>query len=370
MLRRIISACAVFLFSTVAYAGEGRFEIAQFMLPYTVSNAGSYVVTENLTGTNGQNGIIIAANDVTIDLNGFQLIGVAGSLDGVAASGNRSNIQILNGMVRGWGDDGVDLNSASNVSVRDVMASLNTDDGIRVGDGSSVRDCTLVENSGAGLRAGEACSIQRVIARQNGGGGIVSSNACVITHCIARSNNGNGIWTGLGSTIVASTARGNDNVGIGGGKGTQISECVGYGNDVGIQIYDTGGQVVNSATYGNTDYGIQVTGAGSITFCAASANGLAGFVAGSNSYVFGNNAYENGTNSGSTGFLLTGTGNRLEQNHAGNATSGFTATTTNNLIVRNTATGHATNYAIAAGNLTGTITTNVATSNAWVNFSF
>lgn len=40
-------------------------------LPVTITNAGSFYLTTNLTGTAGQNGIIIAANGVTLDLGGI-----------------------------------------------------------------------------------------------------------------------------------------------------------------------------------------------------------------------------------------------------------------------------------------------------------
>src|SRR5437660_8139783 len=47
-------------------------------VPYTITSAGAYYVTTNLTGVSGTNGITIAANDVTLDLKGFSLVGVAG----------------------------------------------------------------------------------------------------------------------------------------------------------------------------------------------------------------------------------------------------------------------------------------------------
>jgi hypothetical protein len=42
-------------------------------LPYTISAAGSYYLTGNLTAD--ANGILVDANNVTIDLAGFSLIG-------------------------------------------------------------------------------------------------------------------------------------------------------------------------------------------------------------------------------------------------------------------------------------------------------
>ena len=55
--------------------GEGRLEISQSMLPLTITNSGSYVVTEALVLTNAAHGITIQSSDVTVDLNGFALRG-------------------------------------------------------------------------------------------------------------------------------------------------------------------------------------------------------------------------------------------------------------------------------------------------------
>ena len=46
-------------------------------LPYTISSAGSYYVTGNLSSTT--NGIVIKSSDVTVDLMGFTLTGMEGT---------------------------------------------------------------------------------------------------------------------------------------------------------------------------------------------------------------------------------------------------------------------------------------------------
>jgi len=48
-------------------------------VPFTISAPGSYYVTTNLTPGADQNGIVVAADNVTIDLNGFTLFGGGGS---------------------------------------------------------------------------------------------------------------------------------------------------------------------------------------------------------------------------------------------------------------------------------------------------
>ena len=85
-------------------------------LPFTIDQPGSYYMTGNLTGVSGQDGITIASSDVTLDLMGFALTGVAGSLRGVRINNSTItyNIAVRNGTVRSWGDMGVDCSLATN----------------------------------------------------------------------------------------------------------------------------------------------------------------------------------------------------------------------------------------------------------------
>lgn len=52
---------------------------------YKITTPGSYYLTDSITGVSGKHGIKIETDDVTLDLMGFALIGVPGSLDGVMA---------------------------------------------------------------------------------------------------------------------------------------------------------------------------------------------------------------------------------------------------------------------------------------------
>src|SRR5260370_25455545 len=61
-------------------------------LPFTINAPGAYYVTTNLTGVTGTNGITIAANDVTLDLKGFSLLGVPGANDALFVSGCLANL--------------------------------------------------------------------------------------------------------------------------------------------------------------------------------------------------------------------------------------------------------------------------------------
>ena len=101
------------------YAGGGGVTRID-SLPFTIDACGRYVIGSCLTGVAGQNGITISASvsDVTINLGGFTLAGVPGSLDGIRATSLSTNIVIRNGTLRDWGGDGVDVEAASNTRIR------------------------------------------------------------------------------------------------------------------------------------------------------------------------------------------------------------------------------------------------------------
>src|SRR5262249_29358209 len=85
------------------------------LLPHTITVAGSYYVTRNLTGAVNQSGISIAASDVTLDLNGFTLTGQSNSpSSGISVDAALRNLHVHNGTLRNWGvglygENGTDL---------------------------------------------------------------------------------------------------------------------------------------------------------------------------------------------------------------------------------------------------------------------
>src|SRR5678809_1013800 len=49
---------------------------------FKITQPGSYYLTGNIAGVAGKHGIYVTTGNVTLDLMGFDLVGVAGSLDG------------------------------------------------------------------------------------------------------------------------------------------------------------------------------------------------------------------------------------------------------------------------------------------------
>jgi hypothetical protein len=306
-------------------------------LPATLGTSGSYYLTRNLTGAAGQNGITISADNVTVDLEGFALIGVSGSLDGILVSGPHVNIAVRNGTVRNWGGAGVNANSAQNAEFEKLRASNNTGDGLKVGSSAVAADCAAISNGGSGMVAGD-------------GGRI--------TGCVVSTNTGQGFLTGAGSTLESCAANANTGTGISAANGCVIRGCPVYGNGAGgialnnsgVPLAPNGGLVEGCDVYGNAGNGI---------------------VAGSRCLVRNNEV------AGSTlaGINVTGSACRIEGNHCTGGQRGLHIAGTDNLIVRNSVQGTTMSaYDIAAGNHDAARITSpgagFASTSPWANFSF
>jgi hypothetical protein len=168
--------------------------------PVTISQPGSYVLSSNLTVPDAfTTAIEIAADHVTVDLNGFAILGPVDCSGGFPCAGEpppierggdgvgslldnpRFNITVRNGTVQGMGASGVSLYGDSNV-------------------------------------------VEHVNARSNGGLGIIlrrsiDSGASTVRHAMAQRNGGVGIYVDVG-LVSHSTASVNENAGIFVGQGT------------------------------------------------------------------------------------------------------------------------------------------------------
>lgn len=185
-------------------------------LPITITNSGSYYVVSNLTGVTTQSGISIGANDVTLDLNGFALIGVTGSQNGVTLAGAFTNIYLFGGTIRNWGGDGISLGSfiGCDPRIEHTRVCNNLSAGIII-DHGVVRDCLVLNNGDDGIRAYNNCLIiNNYIAGNNrtfsGGGVYISFSGNQIEGNQISAGNDHGIYeTSTGNLIIRNTARGN-----------------------------------------------------------------------------------------------------------------------------------------------------------------
>jgi hypothetical protein len=71
---------------------------------HIISQPGSYYLTTNVLGSGpSQNGILIATNHVTLNLNGFSVLATGPNFsEGISIAGSCTNLVVRHGMVSGW----------------------------------------------------------------------------------------------------------------------------------------------------------------------------------------------------------------------------------------------------------------------------
>jgi parallel beta-helix repeat protein len=163
-------------------------------IPETIGIPATVTLGGDLTGVSGSAGLTITSDNVTVDLAGHALVGIAGTLDGIVISGSRKNIVIKNGSVRSWGGAGIDAAFSTNGQFDRLELTDNTGgSGLHAGDRSLVTDCTARSNTGNGIEAGIIATITRCIAAGNTGIGIKASETAMIERCNLNNNPSGGI---------------------------------------------------------------------------------------------------------------------------------------------------------------------------------
>ncbi|MEZ6165562.1 MAG: right-handed parallel beta-helix repeat-containing protein [Phycisphaerales bacterium] len=281
---------------------------------FKISQPGSYYLTQNVTGVASRHGIEIAASRVTIDLNGFQLAGIAGSRHGIATTASGlTDIEICNGTVTGWGESGIDTSSVNtqNSVIRNIRSNMNAQRGLDIGAGSLIEGCTVHNNLSGGVDAQNRCIIARTTAHNNTGRGIATAFTSVVTECVSTENTTDGIAINGGSVV------------------NRCSVVSNTGNGI---FVSSGGIVENCNCRNNLGDGILVSGLSTVA---------------NNSCVF------NGNGSTGAGVHATGENNRIEGNQCSGNVRNFDIDIAGNFIVRNTASAvgnTVVNWDIAAGN--------------------
>jgi hypothetical protein len=296
---------------------------------FKITQPGSYYLTGNITGVAGKHGIAIASSGVTLDLNGFDLIGVPamGAFDGASVTiAGLTNLAVVNGSIRNWGGDGVDLGTlqADNSRMSGIVASGNTGTGIVGGQGCTVTNCSSGLNNGAGISTGSGSSVNDCSTSGNGSGaGIAVGAGSTVTRC-SVSNCGAGINAGLSCTIVSCAAQANDGNGILVGLGSLVADCS-----------------VRTST-------------------------LDGIRCVSGCFIRNNNCSSNGTGDGAD-IHATGNDSRIEGNTCTLATRGIQVDGPGNIILRNSCSGNTLNWVIVANNVCGPILDRTAPASAAIS---
>ncbi len=184
--------------------------------PVTISLPGIYKLSSNLTVPNADtSAIVITSDSVTIDLNGFSILGPVSCLsDGLHATpGCTVGGVACPGGFCGSGI-GVDSGNAGKLNTRVVNGTVNGMGlvGIYLDKNSRVEGVNVTSNGQYGIYTSGG-EIRDVLLRANGGNGITTSGSLIVN---TRSlfNAAVGIYCGAGSYINGSIIQGNASYGI------------------------------------------------------------------------------------------------------------------------------------------------------------
>ena len=176
-------------------------------------------------------GIIIAADDVSVDLNGFALNGAGVGTRGIDVPAARKNLTIRNGTVRGWTQGGVRADFATNCILEKLRASGNTGGSLVgalvAGNGSLITECVATSNTSGtnGIKTFSGTTIVNCTALANGGSGIFVGGTSTISNCTTNGNGIYGIRAVSNCTLTRCTAGSNTSVGISTGDGCTLTDC-------------------------------------------------------------------------------------------------------------------------------------------------
>ncbi|HYD01956.1 MAG TPA: hypothetical protein VEB22_12080 [Phycisphaerales bacterium] len=320
---------------------------------FRISQPGSYYLTANIDGVAGRNGVEIASDNVTLDLNGFAVRGTGignGTLSGVTTAGQSllENIVVRNGIVSGWGGNGVTLSGGGGTGV-----------------GGVIEDVTVIGNGARGIHANGAAVVRRCTARLNVIAGIALPSGGIVDSCVSQDNLGPGYELSVNIHAVGCVAAGNGDFGFSVQGSSLMESCVARQNDSGGIDAGSGSRVTGCTVSGNGEAGISVTSGCAVVGNTVTANTLFGITTLNDCLIEGNQLDGHAT----ACLRISGVDNRIHGNHCTDSGEGVSVTGTGNIITGNTCSGNGTNYFIDANNYYGAIVNRTGVLTASVNGS-
>lgn len=227
-------------------------------LPYTITEPGLYRLTSDLVLPSiptPRDGLVIAADDVTIDFNGFTLrtensagIGVLPKSPTLSSTTYR-NITLRNGTLVGW-FEGIESRVAfalSSSTMSDVhlenMAIRNCSIGAELRNGARVERCRIFDNSAFGIDLLGDGTVTDCDVYDNDGYNIGIGVYCTVRDCRVQGGSGTGIVvraSGDDNQILDCTISGCDGLGIDASSGVDhtvyrniVTGCAGVGIAIG-----------------------------------------------------------------------------------------------------------------------------------------
>jgi hypothetical protein len=187
--------------------------------PAILSAPGSYILAGNLAPGPNLNGIVAAAPDITIDLNGFRISGgPAGGTNNarIGIWGQTDRLRVRNGTIGGFELAGISHANHAHLVVENMTIVNNYYGIFTTGSFARIQNNTVAVNSYRGITCGPSCHIEGNVVSGNGDQGINIPSGSVLGNTIS-SNGSFGVISnspspgfGFGNNTVVSNNGGSD----------------------------------------------------------------------------------------------------------------------------------------------------------------
>ena len=218
--------------------------------PFVISESGSYYLTGNRHASG--NAINVEADNVSIDLMGYALVGpgkASGDNHGIYMF-SRQNIQICNGTVTQFGAEGIYEASndwGKNHKVLNVRVISNGDDGICLrNQGHTIKYCTAIGNGGRGIFAYNDSILAGNISYDNDESGVYANDGCIVKKNVTFKNEF-GINAAEGSNVLRNIVWDCNNTGLIVYSNCLVKENTVCENTYGIRVRTTSGLLQSSS---------------------------------------------------------------------------------------------------------------------------
>jgi len=200
-MRRLLAVAPLCIFFSAAQAEAGRFDI----LPdpgatVTITTPGSYVLVDDVVMTAAVPCIVIAADDVTINLAEHVLSGNGIGTGGIVSSAGVTRSRVFGGTVRSMDGSGVTLGDAATVESLTVHDCSNWS--IAAGSVSEIAGCLVSEPGGEPGAGAISVGFGSNVRGNRVGGGNLTGPAAVIDLAEGASALYNTVSSCMGSTRI------------------------------------------------------------------------------------------------------------------------------------------------------------------------
>jgi hypothetical protein len=296
--------------------------------PFAIAASGSYVLTSNLTPPAATGALVVAAPNVTLDLNGFDVIGsLGGAAVGISGVGAGGGLTVRDGTIENFSGAGISVDTNAKI-LRTTIRNNGAGIALLPPGRCLIVENTIIDNNAAGgtnvgIEAGDECKIENNVIAQNDGGGIACASSVIVHNEIIANGAGagqGGILCFDGCTIQENVIRFNSDYGISDSLGPAAALPFPSPPGTPFPAFPVGGGPSPNVILKNTidgtaaGYGIYANTTAVVSHNSVSNNGLEGILCGGSCTIVGNQVNSNNLTGGTNGGVTAGPGSTVNDN--------------------------------------------------------